>query len=79
MHLTILNQLNKEGTLKLLVNSGMITTFATDWIKIYNLYTEMVEAGSKKYHATLAVCDIFNISEPTFYKIKKNMEYPSSV
>lgn len=79
MTIEILNDLESKGILKQLVNAGMMTTYVTDWIKIYNLYTEMINNGSEKHSATLAVCDVFDISKTTFYRIKKNMEYPENL
>lgn len=76
MTIDILNELEEKGTLKQLVNAGMMTTFIIDWIKIYNLYTEMINEGSQINSAVLATCDVFDISKTTFYRIKKNMEYP---
>lgn len=76
MTIELLNDLESKGVLKQLVNAGVVTTFVIDWMKIYNLYTEMIAQGTKKHHSALAVCDVFDISEATFYRIKKNMEYP---
>ena len=64
-----LRQLEKDGTLKLLIKKGLMSTSILFYLEVYTFYLESFSKFTKKSNSVYFTADKFNISDQSVYRI----------
>jgi len=65
----LLKKLEHEGTLKLLIKKGIVSTTTLFYLEVYTFYLESFSKFNKKSDSVYFTADKFNISDQSVYRI----------
>lgn len=71
----VLQKMQKDGTLKLLYDSGFISWKVLFYLDIRDTYDTDIKLGFSKMRAIDDVCEKFNINQTTVYRALKRLGY----
>jgi hypothetical protein len=74
MVIDLLDKLHESGDLKLLFQSGMVSSKVILQRRIYHTYKSRTEFNSKNHKAVKETAGVHNVSTNTVYKIIRSMQ-----